>query len=91
MCSIVEDENERAALLRSRGGQMHRRTAGDNHRRAACAADECSVGRLKTGFSRERMPGFGSGMLMRGRCHARIESRLHVLHGVSATRDDWEQ
>jgi len=28
---------------------------------------------------------------MRWRCHARIESRLHVLRGVSATRDDRER
>ena len=46
------------------------------------------IRRFETSFSCQRVPGFGSGMLMGRRRHARVEGRLHVLHGVAAAGDD---
>ena len=88
MRGIVQNENKRAALLRSCSSQMHRRAAGNNHWRTARASDEFSIRRFETSFSCQRVPGFGSGMLMRWRRHAWVESRFHVLHGVAAAGDD---
>ena len=66
---------------------MHRRTAGNDHRWAP-ATDEFSSG-VSRQVSRERI--HASVRMLCDGAVMRIESRLHVLHGVSATRDDRER